>query len=66
MKTKSLTLLLLAGLLASCGGSETSSESEDLSYDDVAPTLSVPYSGKCANKPVYQILVYSFADSNGD
>ena len=66
MKNKYLTFLLLSGLLASCGGGEESSESEDLSYEDSAPSLSVPYSGKCENKPVYEILVYSFADSNGD
>lgn len=67
-----LLLLSACALLSSCaGGGESSHGGSSLPepppvYDDVPPESATPYRGAAACRPVYQILVYSFADSNGD
>ena len=71
----SLSLISFA-LLCSCGSSSNPSSKQTSSsastfvegevYDFEDPESPVAFSGTYANKPVYQIFVGSFADSDGD
>lgn len=55
---------LLGASLASCETAPVLSGGDI--YEDVPPEMPTSYVGKTKNLPIYQILVYSFADGNGD